>query len=267
MLAVLAAVATTGWTNANAERAAAENAARTALARFLVAEGERLAVDDPVLGLRLATEGLAIGRDVSPPVDLLDDVRVLALRGRIAALGADVEAASGSWDGTTVVVDRANAPGEIIRVADGAIAATLGAELEWMEFTPVEYSTLNPMIPPVTFPPDRARTAPRDPSRTLTQVGLRSDGRAPLPRWERRTSPIGRSPARLPGKLAGFSASPTQLDDGFLAWYPNLPADIRNADGGQRVRLPFKVADARAVPGAAYWLVKRAEGGTGPDLG
>jgi hypothetical protein len=109
-------------------RNSAIQAERLARARLLVSEGRRIAADNPLLGLRLALEGLA----VAPVADtqLVSDTADLPATGRVLSFGNDVESITPSPDGSLVVIKRSGGQSELRRTTDGAKLQSFTKEKE-----------------------------------------------------------------------------------------------------------------------------------------
>ena len=128
---------------AEAERATA--AERLANARLLAALGEAEFENDPLSGLALVLEGLALAKtDESGEVDLAlaNSISEVSQRGRLLKWGDDVEELRAVPDRAAMIVDRNSGPGEVRSMADGALLAELSGEVRGVEFSPGEAASL-----------------------------------------------------------------------------------------------------------------------------
>jgi len=98
----------------------------TAQSMAVVAQ-QQLYAEDPLAGMALALQAL----DVSPgpSASLLEVARNLLTRGKIAALGQDIESIFAAEDGTSLVLGRAEGNGEMRSSIDGTLQETLPARL------------------------------------------------------------------------------------------------------------------------------------------
>ncbi len=114
----------------------AEQQARIALARQLAAQGQAEFANNPLLGVRLALEGLALAspEDVNFRKELVKQTGELAQSGRLLKLGEDVEETHLSPDGSVFVLVRADAPSELRRTADGSLIVQLTAKVDSIYF-------------------------------------------------------------------------------------------------------------------------------------
>ena len=116
-------------------RAEAEAQAQLATARYLVGEGGRVHEEQPLLGVRLALEGLRL----APPdaqQDLLAATQELVKKGRLVKLGNSIEAVFPSPDSSMVIIDHAHMFGEVLSVADGKVVEILTDSVEEVWFSP-----------------------------------------------------------------------------------------------------------------------------------
>jgi len=117
--------------NALANARVAQNSEQLSRARLWSAQGRAIFngphPTDPLLGLRLALEGLTlipvIDQQARNFVGLT--VRDLIAQGRVLNLGDNVENIYPNTDNSLFVVDRKNAPGELRRTRDGSLVALL----------------------------------------------------------------------------------------------------------------------------------------------
>jgi ABC-type dipeptide/oligopeptide/nickel transport system ATPase component len=112
--------------------AASDRNARRSRAQFLVAEGQRNAPEAPLLGLRLALEGLAGAPPTAPELPQLTRAAgSIAATGRIALLSSDAATLAVTHDPATFVLRHAEDGAELRRAADGAVIpiATGGRQL------------------------------------------------------------------------------------------------------------------------------------------
>jgi WD40 repeat protein len=123
---------------AQAQAARADAAERLARAWTLVAQGRTEFESRPLLGLRLALEGLAL----VPPGDadvqalVVESVWDLAKWGRILKLGDDVEGAYANPDGSVLILDHRHTSDELRRAADGSPVATVTGDVSGVSFSP-----------------------------------------------------------------------------------------------------------------------------------
>lgn len=128
---------------ADANRLRAEAAQREARARLLTAQGLALFEDQPLLGLRLTLEGLALipAGEAGLRASFADAVRQLLAQGRIAKLGGDIHSLYPSPDAALLILDRQDRPGEVVQTADGRRLYDLRddlSETHWaITFSPV----------------------------------------------------------------------------------------------------------------------------------
>jgi hypothetical protein len=114
-----------------------EQAERIAQAQLLATQGQLAYVEQPLLGLRLALEGLALAPAEASDAraSILASLQEMAKKGCLLTLGMDVERVHSSPDGSIVVVDHGNASGELRRLAGGE-AVPLAGEVGWATFSP-----------------------------------------------------------------------------------------------------------------------------------
>jgi hypothetical protein len=90
-------------------------------ARLLAEQGRDQADDQPLLGLRLVLEGLALTpserADIRTP--MVQTIAEIASGGRLARLSAEAEKVYASEDGTTFVIVHADAKSELRSIANG----------------------------------------------------------------------------------------------------------------------------------------------------
>jgi WD40 repeat protein len=130
-LAGLGGVAFVNWRLADTARATALRAEAVARARYLVAEGQRIAPRDPIAGLGLVVEGIESGRDAHPQETGSLDTALgpIATQGRIASLGTDIEKVYGTTSADTVVVGRSHDTGQVFRTQDGGRVVDLSTRV------------------------------------------------------------------------------------------------------------------------------------------
>jgi hypothetical protein len=262
VLAVLAVVALVSWRTADVQSVAAAKAETAARARYLASEGARVSEIDPRLGLRLAIEGLALGYELEPPVDLTSDVRALATRGRILSLGEGIEELFASADGSTILLDRNGAAGDLRSGNDGRLIATLDREVESAAFSPtrVDYSVA--AVGPVTAsalakgaPDATTVTATAVPTSTLVVLTY-EDGGHEIRR-------LNGAPVDIPDGLLGVAFSSDPSDPIFLAWYESAPVEIRRVADGDLVRtLDAQSFGVSLVPDerTRFWVIHTSTG-------
>jgi hypothetical protein len=222
----------------------AENLAQS---RFLMAKAQLEFEEKPLLGLRLALEGLAL----VPPDDakgrdgMAKDVSKFAQWGRLSKLGADVKEVTLRPDKTAFTVLSYGDAVELRRGADGRLITRLSGKARKAGFVGT---------PPETyFSPD--------PSGTYFAV-LYDDATGEL-----RRSSDGAVITEFKGKVRtehGFFGSssrqvyfsPDPAATYFVALYEDKPGEVRRSATGQLVPLAGKVKDVRFLQrSAAYFHV------------
>jgi hypothetical protein len=113
---------------------AADTSDRLNRARFLVAEGQRVYDERPLLGLQLMREGLLAvpAGDTHTRESIETTIQVFATQGRLLSLGNssnDVAGLIASPDRAIFVLARHSKAGELRRSADGELLATLSGPL------------------------------------------------------------------------------------------------------------------------------------------
>ncbi len=116
---------------AEAAQRAAEAAQRESRARLLAAQGLAVSDQDPLLGLGLTLEALALIPAEAPQVraSFADAVRGRLAGGRIANLGADIHQLYASPSADLLIVDRLDQPAEARDTATGQLRYPLTADL------------------------------------------------------------------------------------------------------------------------------------------
>jgi dipeptidyl aminopeptidase/acylaminoacyl peptidase len=132
LIATVAAV-TAGWFWRAADRS--EHLAR---ARLLVSEGQRLWETQPLLGLRLAFEGLTMvpTDDVKAREAILDGITDMVKTGRVLNLGDDIKQIFPTLDGEFVIVGHTQRSGELRHTADNRLIARLAGPVSDVDFSP-----------------------------------------------------------------------------------------------------------------------------------
>jgi hypothetical protein len=111
-------------------------AEQRAFGQLLVAKGQSVYDDNPLLGVRLAIEGLAwLPQNDPARADLIRITVQLAREGRLQKLASDGSEIFASPNGTTFVLDRADKPAEL-RLADGSIVTPLTDIVSTVSFSP-----------------------------------------------------------------------------------------------------------------------------------
>lgn len=122
-----------------AEKVRADAAANIANARLLVAQGQSIHAEDPMLGLALVLEGISLinsgDADLTLPESVLQE-------GRIQSFGSNVEHIIQSPDDLIMVIDHINAPGEVRYTANGALLTELAGGVDWVTFSPDEAASI-----------------------------------------------------------------------------------------------------------------------------
>ena len=105
-------------------------------ARLLDKQGQEVFEDQPLLGLRLVMEGLALAPKDAKNVQtsITNTIRILAGRGRLLKLGADIRTAMLSPDASRFLLDRSESPDELRRTLDGGVIAAYEREVYNAEF-------------------------------------------------------------------------------------------------------------------------------------
>ncbi len=266
VLAVLTAIALLSWRTATTQgevATRAENAARAAetaaQARYLVSEGARLAAAQPQLGLRLAVEGLAVANQLVPPVDLTSEVRAVALRGRTSTLGDGIDGLFVSPDGSTILVDRKDAPGEVRSGLDGHLILGLDRAIATVSFDsqPVNFSVASR---DPGFTTASMRTA--KPATVPSYAGSAATSRVMLITYEdgaHELRLIDGTLVHLANGLGGLHFSSEPTDPIFLAWYELGGIEVRRlSDGGLVRTIPKSLFSVAVSPDAhtRFWALQ-----------
>ena len=209
VVSIAGVIALALWRTADAARVAAdesrrgaEAAAAAARSRYLIAEGLRLADDEPLLGLRLAVEGQALGLRAQPPIDFTADLRPLVARAQIALLGHKIQNMVASPDGTLLLVDVLGGPAEIRRSDGGSLVATLPSE-SWTRGRAIRGSTASTVAPSrsgmacITSP--SCPTRPRLSLSPYSTPGTPRSAALTTGPWWARWLPLHRRPSPRPG--------------------------------------------------------------------
>jgi WD40 repeat protein len=106
--------------------------------RALVAQGQARFEAQPLVGLRLALEALALAPDgdVELRTSIESVIDQLAGRGRVSNIGEDVRRLSASADGLSVVVDRSQGADEVRHTADHQLLDNLPADVDTVFLDP-----------------------------------------------------------------------------------------------------------------------------------
>lgn len=122
---------------ADTAKATAVAAANEARARLLVAQAQQVFEEDPLLGVRLGLEGLALASQGTSQTqtDLADAVARLMKQGRVLKFGSDLEQLYPSPDSKRFVSARGAAPNEL-RGMDGSLLTTFRGQIEKVEYSP-----------------------------------------------------------------------------------------------------------------------------------
>jgi hypothetical protein len=111
-------------------------AEQRAFAQLLIAKGQTVYEEQPLLGLRLAIEGLAWLPENDPArTDLISITVQLAKQGRLQKLADNGGSVYPSFDETTFVLGQRDAPAEL-RQADGTLITSLAGPLGNVTFSP-----------------------------------------------------------------------------------------------------------------------------------
>ncbi|MEW8693296.1 MAG: toll/interleukin-1 receptor domain-containing protein [Candidatus Thiodiazotropha endolucinida] len=105
-------------------------------ARLLDKQGQEVFEDQPLLGLRLVLEGLALTPKDAKEVQasITNTIRTLAVRGRLLKLGTDIQTAMLSPDASRFLLDRSKSPDELRSTVDGGLIAVYEREVHKAEF-------------------------------------------------------------------------------------------------------------------------------------
>lgn len=133
LVAALVAVALAGWAW---YRATVQE--RSAIGQYLVATGQVRAEAQPLLGLRLALEGLArVPADDPAHPAVVSATLQLVRQGRLQKLANDAsQELFSAPDGSVFVLARRDAQGELRRTSDGKLITTLAGIVDWVTFNP-----------------------------------------------------------------------------------------------------------------------------------
>ena len=123
---------------ATAETERAEAALRASQAEYLVRQGQDLFDADPLVGIRLALEGLKHVTDGkgAPPASIVDVALEMTKQGHLFKFGRDIISVVSNRLNTRIVIDHRHGPGELRRSADGELLATLAGNINEVTFSP-----------------------------------------------------------------------------------------------------------------------------------
>jgi len=122
---VVAVVLAALWQNAASERAAAQQAGALAQARYLAAEGERMYPTNPLLGVRLVLEAVALEKATRSDAPTTGTaLGQLMQEGKIADLGSGIARIDVSPDGRMLLVARTGGGTELRSSRDGRLIET-----------------------------------------------------------------------------------------------------------------------------------------------
>jgi WD40 repeat protein len=126
------------WQEADRSAQAAIRAEQLTRAQLLAVEGQRVADEQPLLGLRLALEALAHAPENPSEgrTAILQVAREIASSGRLLKIGDGIQQVHPAPDGTIFVLQRTFAPSELRRVSDGALLTPLTSEVTGVTFSP-----------------------------------------------------------------------------------------------------------------------------------
>ncbi len=116
----------------------AQREERLARARLLVAQGQAEFEEKPLLGLRLAIEGLALltPKDEKIKAFTVSVIRELAKSGRLLKMSDGIAQAYPYSKNSLFILGYTNKPGEIYRFADSKRIASLSGRVDDIEFSP-----------------------------------------------------------------------------------------------------------------------------------
>jgi energy-coupling factor transporter ATP-binding protein EcfA2 len=122
---------------AQAEAERSEKSALLARARLLVSEGRGIFEERPLLGLRLALEGLATlpSDNTQERPSILATIAEMAKAGRSLKLTADMERSFPSPNSSVFVLNRREKSSELRRTIDGALITSLTSKAGIVEFS------------------------------------------------------------------------------------------------------------------------------------
>jgi transcriptional regulator with XRE-family HTH domain len=137
-LAVALTLALVALVTATVFRIRAERSFRLAQARALVADGQNVFAERPLLGLRLALEGLALvpADEPNTRAALGRVVATLAAQGRLVQVAQDGERIAGAPNGSVFLLDRTAPQCELRRIADGTLVITQDGDLCAATYSP-----------------------------------------------------------------------------------------------------------------------------------
>jgi WD40 repeat protein len=254
-----------------AEATRAGVAERLARAWTLVAQGRAEFESQPLLGLRLALEGLALAPPGDADVNALiaESVWELAKWGRILKLGDDIEEAYANPDGSVLILDHRHTSDELRRAADDSLVATLAGDLSSVSFSPDPNATYL-LVDYADAPAELRRTA--DGSLVATRMAHRWPvvfspdpggtylviDYADAPGELRRTTD-GALIATLTGEVDRVSFSPDPGAEYLVIHYADARAELRRtADGSPVATLAGGIRRVYLSPDATYFVIDYA---------
>ncbi|GIL16005.1 MAG: hypothetical protein BroJett039_11780 [Chloroflexota bacterium] len=210
---------------ADTAKNAAVASANESRARLHLAEGNQAFVKNPLLGMRLALEGLALTAQQpgAQTEKMTDEAATLLKQGKFVRLGSNATGFFPNPDKTMLVVQNADAPGEVRRWRDGALVAQLAGKVNWVDSSPA---------PAETF------------------VVRYEDAPGEVRRWR-----DGALVETLADKVYGVYSSPAPAET-FVVSYYDVPSEVRRwRDGALVETLAGKVNDVTSSPEPAETFV------------
>ncbi len=243
----------------------ARAATRLAWVHELNAQGQARFEAQPLLGLRLALEALALApdEDIELRTSIEPVINQLASKGRVLNPGKDIRQLFASADGMSLVVDRAQGPDEVRRTADNRRLEILPANVGNVLFGPdpgsaafiITYTTSistadamigeirsvvdGSLIEPLTHPVERVFFGPQAGSSVFVLDYTDVPG-------ELRSSSDGRLTRLLTGKIKSVTFSRAAPVATFAVTYEDAPAELRHSvDGAPIMTFTDKVESVR----------------------
>ena len=263
LVAALIAVVLAGWAW---YRATVQE--RSAIGQYLVATGQVGAEAQPLLGMRLALEGLArVPADDPARPAVVSATLQLARQGRLQKLANDAsEEPFSSPDGSVFVLARQDAPGELRRTSDGKLLTRLSGTVDWVTFSPdstafvVGYTDQrgelrrldNGVVVPLTSMVDRQG------------VTFSPDGQAFVVVYRDRPGELRRIDSTTALPLTGrilLQGSVTFSPGGsvFSVLYQDLSTELRRADSGAVIPLAGSIQLVTFSPDDRFFVVEYAD--------
>jgi hypothetical protein len=220
---IAATIAGWYWYRATAATEQANQNERRAFAQFLVAKGQAVYNDEPLLGVRLALEGLTrLPQNDPAHTDVVSTTNELLAGGRLRKLANDTQASYSAPDGTVSILILART-GALMCYSDDGTCTTL---------------SLTGRVIDVSFSPDSAFFV------------VRYDGK-PVELRRRDSGQV----VPITGSVTGVSFSPDSAF--YIVSYADKPSELRRSDSGQVVPLTGSVGSITFSPDSAFFVVHR----------